>query len=265
MSEFDILLRSIKDFFTGSILKFALVPLIITLIILYAMFFGLANLGFETLKTIAETSQNGGEVVFDENAPFYFVWLTYLIVFLFKYSFVSTIAGFLVYIVGGIFVMNFGIILTLLIIGFLTPNIVNILHKKYYKDIELKPFGTISNAITNAIKSILVMLFLYILFIPLYFVPLINILAFYLPLYYFFHKLLNFDVASTILSKNEYEEIYKKNSLSFRLRTLFLYFLSMIPFLALFIAVFYVVYLSHAYFSKLEILYKDIKMIENKA
>ena len=53
------------------------------MLILYMLFFGVASVGIETLKTVAETSQAGGEVVIDENAPFYFVWLTYFIVFLF--------------------------------------------------------------------------------------------------------------------------------------------------------------------------------------
>ncbi|WP_198305480.1 EI24 domain-containing protein [Arcobacter vandammei] len=265
MGEFDILKRSFEDFFTSSILKLAFIPLIVTLIILYLTFFGVVGFGFETLQNMANTAQNGGEVLIDENAPFYFVWLTYLLVFVFKYSFISTFAITLIYLIGAIFLFHFGIILTLLVIGFLTPNIVNILHKKHYSHLVLKPFGTITNAISNAIKAIFVMLFLYIIFIPLYFVPLINIVAFYLPLYYFFHKLLNFDVASTILSKNEYQEIYKKNPMPFRLRTFALYFISTIPFITLFIAVFYVVYLCHSYFIELEKLYKDMKFIESKS
>ena len=89
--------------------------------------------------------------------------------------------------------------------------------------------------------------------------------------------LLNFDVSSTILSKQEYKEIYKKEGNSFRLRTLFLYFISMIPFATLFTAVYYIIYLGHAYFIKLDEISKldtnkeyekqeekqDIKLISN--
>ena len=101
------------------------------------------------------------------------------------------------------------------------------------------------------------MILLFILLIPVYFVPVLNIIAFALPLYYFFHKLLNFDVSSTILNKEQYKIIYEKEANSFRLRTLFLYFISMIPFATLFTAVYYIIYLGHAYFVKLDALQKS--------
>jgi hypothetical protein len=119
------------------------------------------------------------------------------------------------------------------------------------------------------------MIILFLVLIPVYFVPVLNIIAFSLPLYYFFHKLLNFDVSSTILSKEEYKTIYKTQGNNFRLRTLFLYIISMIPFATLFSAVYYVIYLGHSYFIQLDKLQKasvyeekeeqkeDIKLISN--
>ncbi|RBQ29840.1 EI24 domain-containing protein [Aliarcobacter vitoriensis] len=251
MNEAEIILKSVKDFFSSKMLKIALIPLIVSMIILYVIFFGMASIGIEALRTVAQTAQEGGEVIIDENAPFYIIWFTYFIVFMFKYSITSWLAGILFYTVGTVFIFHISVILTLFIIGFLTPMIVEVLHKKDYSHLELKPFGNIRNAITNSLKAIFVMIFLYILFIPLYFIPLVNIVALYLPLYYFFHKLLNFDVGSTILSKDEYQKIYTDNSSSFRFRTLALYFLATIPFITLFVAVFYVTYLSNAYFVEL--------------
>ena len=70
MNEIEILQRSIRDFFSSKMLKLALIPLFITMLILYMLFFGVASVGIETLKTVAETSQAGGEVVIDENANF---------------------------------------------------------------------------------------------------------------------------------------------------------------------------------------------------
>ncbi|MFV7791058.1 EI24 domain-containing protein [Aliarcobacter lanthieri] len=257
MNETEIILKSVKDFFNSRMLKIALIPLIVSMIILYLIFFGMASFGIETLRTIAQTAQEGGEVIIDESSPFYTVWFTYFIVFLFKYSITSWLAGILFYTIGTIFVFHISVILTLFIIGFLTPMIVDNLHKKDYAYLKLKPFGNVTNAIINAFKSVFVMILLYILFIPLYFIPIINIIALYLPLYYFFHKLLNFDVGSTILSKDEYKKIYIDNSSSFRFRTLALYFLSTVPFITLFVAVFYVIYLSNAYFMELIKLRKE--------
>lgn len=252
MNEIDIFSRSVKDFFSSQMLKIAIFPLIITLIILYTMFFMAADFGISALKDIAEASQNGQDIVLDESAPFYFLWISYLLVFLFKYSVVSWIAGFLFYTIGTIFVFHVSVIFTIIIIGFLTPFVVNNLHKKHYSHLKLNPYGTIMETLWVFFKAFFIMILLYILFVPLYFIPLINIIAFYFPLYYLFHKLLNFDVSSTILSKTQFEKIYEKDGGSFRLRTLLLYFTSTVPFVTLFIVVFYVIYLSNAYFIKLD-------------
>lgn len=252
MNEIEIILKSVKDFFTSSMLKIALIPLIVTMIILYMLFFAAADFGITSLQEIAAASQNGQEVVIDENAPFYFVWATYFIVFLFKYSFTSWIAGFLLYTIGTVIVLQASVILSIVVIGFLTPMILNILHKRYYSHLTLHGHGSLLAPLWVLLKSALMMILLFIVLIPVYFVPVLNIIAFALPLYYFFHKLLNFDVSSTILSKDEYKIIYQKEGSSFRLRTLFLYFISMIPFATLFTAVYYIIYLGHAYFIKLD-------------
>ena len=257
MNEVEIILKSVKDFFSSSMLKIALVPLIITMIVLYMAFFTAADFGISNLQEIAQASQNGEEIVIDENAPFYFVWMTYLIVFLFKYSFTAWIAGFLLYTIGTVIVLQASVIFTIIIIGFLTPMILGILHKKYYSHLQLDGYGTITSSIWVLVKSSFIMILLFILLIPVYFVPVLNIIAFALPIYYFFHKLLNFDVSSTILSKEQYKIIYEKEANNFRLRTLFLYFISMIPFATLFTAVYYIIYLGHAYFVKLDELQKS--------
>lgn len=256
MTETNIFLKSIKDFLTPKMLKISLIPLIVTMILLYILFFAAADFGITALQETAQASQNGEEIVIDESAPFYFVWATYLIVFLFKYSFTSYIAGFLLYTVGTIIVLKVSVILTIVVIGFLTPIILNIIHKKHYSHLTLHGHGTLMSPLWVLVKSSLMMILLFILFIPLYFIPLLNIIAFSLPFYYFFHKLLNYDVSSTLLSKEEFNVIYEKESGKVRLRTLLLYFISMIPFITLFTAVFYIIYLGHGYFVKLEEMYK---------
>lgn len=248
MKEIDILIRSIKDFFSSYMLKIAFVPLFLTMLILYILFFGAATYGLESLQSLSEAYASGAKPIVDENAPFYYHWFAYLL----QYSFVSWIVGFLLYTLGSIFIFHISLVFTLVIIGFLTPLIVSKLHKTYYSKLEIKPFGTLTNATTNALKAFFVMILLYILFVPLYFIPLLNLIAFYIPLYYFFHKMLNFDVASTVLNKEEYELIYKQNSGYFRIKTFILYLLSTVPFISLFLAVFFVIYLSHSYFIKLE-------------
>ena len=264
MNEIEIIFKSVKDFFTSSMLKIALIPLFITMLILYSMFFAAADFGITNLQEIAQASQNGQEVVIDENAPFYFVWFTYLIVFLFKYSVTSWLAGFLLYTIGTVLILQASVILSIIIIGFLTPMILGILHKRYYSHLELNGYGTLFSSLWELFKSLSMMVLLFLILIPVYFVPVLNIIAFALPLYYFFHKLLNFDVSSTILTKEQYKEIYKKEAISFRLRTLFLYLVSMIPFATLFSAVYFIIYLGHSYFIQLDKLEKNSNKEEEK-
>ena len=264
MNEIEIIFKSVKDFFTSLMLKIALIPLFITMLILYSMFFAAADFGITNLQEIAQASQNGQEVVIDENAPFYFVWFTYLIVFLFKYSVTSWLAGFLLYTIGTVLILQASVILSIIIIGFLTPMILGILHKRYYSHLELNGYGTLFLSLWELFKSLSMMVLLFLILIPVYFVPVLNIIAFALPLYYFFHKLLNFDVSSTILTKEQYKEIYKKEANSFRLRTLFLYLVSMIPFATLFSAVYFIIYLGHSYFIQLDKLEKNPNKQEEK-
>lgn len=252
MLEGEMIALSVKDFFTKQMLKVALLPLAFTMIFMFILFFTAADYGFDALQEFIVASQAGEEIIVDPNAPFYFVWITSLMAFLFKYSITSWLVGFLVYSVGTIFVLMFSVFLTIIIIGFLTPTILNILHKRHYSHLKMNGFGNLISPLWLALRTTIIMIVLFIVLIPLYFIPLINIVAFNLPFYYFFHKLLNFDVASTILSEDEYKEIYRKKAYAFRLRTLFLYFLSMIPSLMLFTAVFYIIYLGHGYFQELQ-------------
>lgn len=251
MLEGQVIGLSVKDFFTKPMLKIALLPLIFTMVIMLVFFYTAAGYGFEALEAYVQQAQAGQEVIVDENAPFYFIWMTSVIAFLFQYSITSWLVGFLLYTVGTIFVMMFSVLLTIIIIGFLTPMILKVLHKRHYSHLELNGFGSLLSPLWVALKSLIIMLVLFIVLIPLYFIPLINILAINLPFYYFFHKLLTYDVASTILTEDEYKVIHDKKAYAFRFRTLFLYFLSMIPSIMLFTAVFYIIYLGHSYFIQL--------------
>lgn len=252
IEEIQILTKSMRDFLTIKMLKIAFIPFILTIIIIYAIFFLMADYGISSLQDVVIASQNNQEVIVDENAPFYFQWSVYIIELVFKYSFASWIALFLLYTIGAILVLELSVVLTLAIIGFLTPTILTIIHKKHYAHLPMEGYGSMISPLWTLVKNLIIMISLFIILTPLYFIPILNILAFSFPFYYFFHKLLNYDVASTILNKDDFKRIYKKERNLFRLRTLFLYLVSHVPFITLFTSVFYVVYLGHAYFNSLE-------------
>lgn len=252
MSEIELIKKSLGDFFTFKILKIAIVPFLITVFVMIVFFMGVADYSLSSLDQVIIQVQNGEEFNVDPNAPFFYVWIVNCLTFLLQYSITAWLAGFLLFTLGTFFILFFSIFTTIIIIGFLTPIIIEILRRRNYPNLKLEGHGSLISPLFIALKSLIIMFLLFIILIPFYFIPLVNIFALNLPVYYFFHKLLNFDVTSTMLSSSEYKEIYRNKKGLFRIRTLFLYFISMIPFITLFTTVFYVVYLSNGYFLELE-------------
>ncbi len=259
-----------KDLLSSPMLKIAFIPFIITIFIVYSAFFSIADIGLDTLKDATiqiqthETNiQNG---VVDTTTTDETYTGSSILDFLLKYSITSWIVSFLVYTVGSFVVLWVSLFISLIVIGFLTPNILNILQKKYYSNIIFQGYGTITNSIIMLLKSLAIMIILFLVLVPFYFIPIINIIAFNIPFFYFFHKMLHFDVGSTLLTEDNHTYLSNKFATSFRLQTLFLYFLAMIPFAALVLPVFYIIYLGHNYMGKIEQLnelkeLKDIKTL----
>ncbi|MCK5110181.1 MAG: EI24 domain-containing protein [Arcobacteraceae bacterium] len=254
-SQLEIIVLSIKDLLSKPMLKIAFFPFIVTLIVIYFAFFAIADIGLDTLQnttlqiqTQESSIQNGISNVETTNQTYTGYWI---LDFLLKYSITSWIVGFLVYTIGSFAVLWVSLFIALIIVGFLTPSILSNLQKKYYPNVKLDGYGNVATSIFFLIKNIFIMLLLFIVLTPLYFIPLVNIVAINIPFYYFFHKMLHFDVGSTLLNKTEHEQLKDKYSFSFRMQTLFLYLLSMIPFVALILPVFYIIYLGHNYMNKL--------------
>jgi len=246
----NLLLLSIKDFLSPKMLKFTLMPFIISMIIMYILFFILAGAGLDALGTFNVQTT---EISIQDGIPHTDTLTAQLegsaiIKFLMSHAITSWIATFLVYAVGGFFTLYLSIIVAILVIGFLTPYVLKELQQRHYADVKMIGYSNIATALLAVLKWALIMLLLFFLFIPLYFIPLINIIAFNFPLYYFFHKMMTFDVASTICTKEEDAVIKFRYANELRLKTLGLYLISLIPFAVFFGAVFYVIYLGNTYF-----------------
>ncbi len=256
MEEIKLLKTSINDYLTKDILKILLYPLIGSIIVLYIAFFTLADMGLETLEqsrleinqqhTVVENGVENTETSHESYTG------SSILDFLLKHTITSWIVSFLVYTIGLFAIGYISIFLSLLIIGLLTPRILSIIHKRHYSHLSVNGYGTLFNGLAKLFMSAVVMVILFLLLIPFYFIPLINIVAINLPFFYFFHKMLHFDVGSTILSKERFSMIYYKNRYPMRYRSLFLYVISLVPFAAFFISAFYIVYLGHAYFIQME-------------
>lgn len=250
MSERDILLQSVKDFLTPKMLKYALLPFIISLVVMYILFFIVAGIGVEQLGTLNVQSS---QTTIENGIPHTESFSTQLegssiMKFLMSYTITSWLATFFIYAIGGFLTIYLSIFVAVIIIGFLTPLILKELQIRHYQNVEMKGHGGIVYSIFLLLKSSVVMLLLFILFIPFYLIPLVNIVAFNIPLYYFFHKMLTFDVSSSICTKDEEKQISYFSANNLRIKTLALYLLSLVPFAIFFAAIFFVIYLGHTYF-----------------
>ncbi len=255
--ERSLLHVSIKDFFSKEILKLAIFPFILTILVMYSLFFVAADFGLDQLSQTqvqihqSETTLNPDGTSHTQELNQMFSGSS-VMTFLLKYSFTSWLISFLVYTVGSFIMMYFSVAIGLFVIGFLTPWILPIIRDRHYSDIAIEGFGTIPEVTWFFIKTLFIMLAIMIILIPFYFIPILNLVAINLPFYYFFHRLLNFDVGSTICKKEDYKKIMFYEGNSIRLKTFLMFLATMIPFVAIFTMVFFVVYLGHVYFYELK-------------
>lgn len=240
--NFDILNKSIKDFFSPKFLSLTFIPLVVPLVVLsFLMFLGVS----EIVNLISEGSKSGDFAFIDET--------TYpIIAKILSYTVVHWILSAFFYAFGFFVVVAFSVIIAVLTLGFLTPYVVKTLQAKYYQNVPL-PKETLS-----VFKTILATIFIFVKFLlllivclPFMFIPVVNILAFNAPFYYLFHKLLTFDVASNIFDTKSYKNALSPYFLQLIIITFCFFLLSLVPVVGLFVQLFFVIYLTHYIFIKL--------------
>ena len=237
----EIVFKSLKDLFSIRFLKYSLLPFIILVVFAYIVFLVLVGIGFDQITSI---NQNIEMSDIEDTSTF--------ISYMMSFAFVSWMVHAFVYVFGALVIIHFSIFVSIILIGFMTPYIIKDLHDVHYKDVELKGFGNVFESIWLNVKYIVVMVLLFLVLVPLYFVPFINILAINFPLYYYFHKMINFDVASEIATREEFKKILDEKGSEIRLKTLLLYLISLIPFAVLFATVFYILFMGHTYFAEIK-------------
>ena len=253
-NEQSILSKSIKDLFTSKMLQYSLVPFVLSMVVMYILFFVIAGIGLDQFATVdiqstQTTIENGIPHTESFSAT---LENTAIIKFLMSSALTSWIASFLVYTIGGFLTLYASIFVAILIIGFLTHMILKEIQIRHYNDVEMIGYSNALEGILLTLKWATVMIVLFIVFIPLYFIPLVNVIAFNFPLYYFFHKMITYDVSSNICTKEEAMKIHYFHGSTLRLKTLGLYLLSLIPFVIFFASVFFVIYLGHSYFTEVK-------------
>ncbi len=248
---------SLEDYFTKDMLKLLLFPLLGSFLVIMIMFYTVADMGLSHLEeTQLQIQQHQTMVengVIHETSSNETYTGSSIIDFLLRYTVTSWIVSFLVYTIGLFAIGYLSIFISLIIVGFLTPTILHKIHKRHYSHLQLeRGYDTVIGGLFKLLKSVLVMFILLIIFIPFYFIPIVNIIAINLPFYYLFHKMINYDVSSNIMSYKRFQKLYYFSKSSFRGKTLLLYVLSLIPLVAFFISIFYIIFIGHSYFMLLE-------------
>lgn len=286
MKKKSLFKLSLKDFFTPYFLGLALLPLLITLAILFtSLFYGIQVLNDKmnsvriekTTTEYSTSTQSHSEssinISFDDNqsktsslldinpmALVESIQSSEILASMLQNDILRWIIEKLVFLVASYFILIFAVIIAVVIVGFFTPLVVKKLKSRHYPPFVIKGHGSVLYIIWHALKSFLIMILLYILLIPLYFIPILNIIAFNIPAFYFFHKMLVFDVGSTINTKEEYMRINAIVGNQILLRTFLMYLLTMIPFIGIFFPLLFVIYLSHIFMNESI----ELRMITNQ-
>ncbi|EOJ1778076.1 EI24 domain-containing protein [Campylobacter jejuni] len=223
----DILKLAIKDFFSFKFLKFALIPLIFSLI--FMLFLG--ALGFSALLDYFNSLFSVGEDSF-------WAWFYAL-------HFVQILITIISFLFSGFIVVFASVFLALFLTSFLTPFIAKEINQKYYHYDNINEVSTLKT-IFEIFKIFIKFIGIFLLCTLALFLPFINIFVYYLAFYYLFHKLLMIDITSTILDKESFKNFHSDFSpLEFKFSTLCFYLLSSVPLLGLFLQVFFVIFLTH--------------------
>jgi len=275
MQKKNLFSLSLKDFFTPYFLSLALLPLIITLIILFT----LLGYGMQVLndkinsvhieKTTTEystptqtRSQSSVNITFDDNRTatslldmdpmdvFNAFQSSQVLASMLQNKYLSWIIEKVIFLIASYFILILAVIIAVIVVGFFTPLVIAKLKSRHYPPFEIKGHGSFFGVLWYAVKSFIIMVILYIVLIPFYFIPFINILAFNIPAYYFFHKMLVFDVGSSLNSEKEYVQIKSTVGNQIRLRTFLMYLLTLIPFVGIFFPLLFVIYLTHIFMNE---------------
>ncbi|HEB9272639.1 hypothetical protein AJ934_06690 [Campylobacter sp. BCW_6875] len=229
----DILKLAIKDFLSLKFLKFALIPLIFSLI--FMLFLG--ALGFSALLDYFNSLFSVGEDSF-------WAWFYAL-------HFVQILITIISFLFSGFIVVFASVFLALFITSFLSPFIVKEINQKYYHYNNTNEVST-PKVIFESFKIFIKFGIFFILCTLALFLPFINLFIYYLVFYYLFHKLLMLDITSTILDKESFKNFHSDFSpLEFKFSTLCFYLLSSVPLLGLFLQVFFVIFLTHLAYQRI--------------
>ena len=231
------MLRAFDDFLSPKVIALSLLSFLITLFLFTAIFYFLFDYTGEWREMIPSvlTQNIQGFIEIIESYP----WLA----FVFEHKLMIMLLKYFLYFGFGLFFYYLFFALYSIVISFFNGYFILHLQKKYYLDVELKGIDIVG-VVFFYMKTIIITAVLFLVLSPAYFIPVLNILIF-VPIYYFFHKTIVFDVSSVVNTGREYRKIKKVNWSDLKSRTVFCFLLTLIPFFGMILYPFYVLYIGH--------------------
>jgi hypothetical protein len=223
----DLVELAVKDFFTKKMLSIAMMPLMIAIVFLVIFLSFFAASFFEWLGSYFMIDGEG--------------WL----VMLFANTIVQSISSVIFYLLSSGVVILLSVIVGLIVVGFLTPQIIKTVRDRHYGAFELREYGTFSGTLFYYGKVLVIFLVILIVLMPLYFFPIVNMIVINIPFFYLFYKMLLRDVSTAVNSKKEAQVIIKENRSKLFTISVVLYGFSLLPFIGVFLSTFFIIYLGH--------------------
>lgn len=134
---------------------------------------------------------------------------------------------------------------------FYTPIIVEYVRTREFAHREKVNFGTLGECVLEFLKCLALYGTLFVLCIPLYFVPLLGSCVLFLLGYGFFRRSMLFDVASSMMSQAEFQNLLATGKMRTHGYTLLAYLPSFVPFLSCFLMPLQILLLTHYLFTRL--------------
>lgn len=231
------MLQAFDDFMSPKVILMSIVSIFITISIIFLSLSFIFDYSGEVTKLIPTVFSSMVEDVFKKIDDYPFLS------FVLEHKFLVYMLHLLVYLGVGIVAYYTFFAIYAFVISFFNIFFIKYIQKKYYTNVELRGMSIFSSVIFY-IKTIIIALSLFIVLSPAYLIPAVNILIF-LPIYYFFHKTIVFDVSSVINTAKEYKKIKRANWSELKVRTGFCFMLTLIPIVGILLYPYYVLYIGH--------------------
>ncbi len=234
-----IVVKAVKDFFTGKFLFMSLAPFVVPVILIG----GFVAYGSSEIITLLQNGASSGDFSYiDESA---YPTLAYIL----SFTIVHWIIMALFVLFGTLGTVLLSLIIAVITVGFMTPFIVKSVRKKSYPLVDKGKETAVFTSIWMLFKIFLKFILLFLCTLPFLLLPFVNFMILQLPFFYLFYQLMMHDL-STVGVSQDATKIIQENRVSLLVVMLVFFFLSLIPMFGLLLQVFFVVYLSHFILSK---------------